>query len=118
MYGARSPVRPCASCTVATPYFASCFDTSASGRGISRTQTCLLIFSLSSDRKLEHAPRIALEEGFLVGVGNGHGVAGVDFLGMVLVGVVHRVHHALHAQHLLAELDGRLPGHAAAGHED
>ena len=68
-----------------------------------------------SDRELEYAPRIAFIEGPLVGVGNSHGVAEAHFLWRVLVRVIHRVQHAIDTDHLLAELDGRLPGNTRVG---
>src|SRR5215472_8058698 len=37
MYGSIRPTRPCASCTVATPYSPSFFTSSGSGRSIFRT---------------------------------------------------------------------------------
>ena len=33
----------------------------------------------------------------------------------MLVGVIHRIEHAVHAKHLLREFNGRLPSHATVG---
>src|SRR5687768_2371133 len=43
MYGCSNPVRPCASCTVATPCSPSAFTTARSARSILRTATLLII---------------------------------------------------------------------------
>src|SRR3984885_4209659 len=58
---------------------------------------------------------VALVELLLVRVGDRQAVGDLHLLGRELVGIVHRVHHALHAEDLLAEEDRRLPLHAARG---
>src|SRR5215469_7100479 len=61
----------------------------------------------------EHRLGIGLEKGLLVCIAEWHAFHGRHFLGNILIGIVHRVEHAIAPDDRASEHDCRLPRHTA-----
>src|SRR3954464_372526 len=94
----------------------SCAEALAANVSSRKIRTTYVI--IASAFKFEQPLCIGLVKHTPLLLADGELVGHLHLLRHELVGIVHRVEHALEAEHLLAELDRRRPLHAARRHPD